>query len=233
MSKHQGIEQMTSQTLARHIKVMRQERAWSQAQLADITVLNVRTIQRVEDEGRCSSETLLALAAAFEIDVHELTRLQREGQVPPTPLAKVIARFTSTLNRLANKVLLRSLPAPGRALLAIAALLPSAYFVTANVLYFVYGLPQLYLPLKALYANPFLLGLFNTASPFIFLGGLGWAVLVNLDAMITLDVAAAKDGIRGSVYFRPRLANGIVLGLSSLFLAALLLYLVVENVNHP
>ena len=54
---------------------MRQERSWSQAQLAEIANLSLRTVQRIETSGYCSSETLLSIAAAFEIDVRELTAI--------------------------------------------------------------------------------------------------------------------------------------------------------------
>jgi transcriptional regulator with XRE-family HTH domain len=66
---------MKSLLLAEKIKSLRLEKAWSQAQLSEIASLNIRTIQRVELDGRCSKETLLALASAFEIDVKELTSL--------------------------------------------------------------------------------------------------------------------------------------------------------------
>lgn len=51
------------------IKKMREERAWSQEHLAAASGLSLRTIQRVEAEGRASAETRLALAAALGVEV--------------------------------------------------------------------------------------------------------------------------------------------------------------------
>ncbi|ECU9617670.1 helix-turn-helix domain-containing protein [Salmonella enterica] len=47
--------------------------AWSQEQLAEMTGLSVRTIQRIENGERPGLETLSALAAVFEVNVAELT----------------------------------------------------------------------------------------------------------------------------------------------------------------
>ena len=51
---------------AQHIRKLREARAWSQEHLADAAGLSLRTIQRVEAEGKASAETRLALAAALE-----------------------------------------------------------------------------------------------------------------------------------------------------------------------
>ena len=56
---------MKSLLLAEKIKALRLERAWSQAKLSEISSLSIRTIQRIELDGRCSQETLLAIASAF------------------------------------------------------------------------------------------------------------------------------------------------------------------------
>lgn len=52
---------------AQGIRALREARHWSQDQLADACGLNLRTIQRVEREGRASNESLRALAAVFEV----------------------------------------------------------------------------------------------------------------------------------------------------------------------
>ena len=59
---------------AKLIKRERKERAWTQTQLAIITGVNLRTIQRVEKDGAASSETLMGIASAFDIDVRELNQ---------------------------------------------------------------------------------------------------------------------------------------------------------------
>ena len=55
------------------IRKLRAKRGWSQEQLADFSGLNVRTIQRVESGQKASMETLLSIAAVFEVDVPTLT----------------------------------------------------------------------------------------------------------------------------------------------------------------
>lgn len=57
---------------AKLIKRKRQERTWTQAHLAEAAEVNLRTIQRVEKDGAASSETLMGIANAFDIDVSEL-----------------------------------------------------------------------------------------------------------------------------------------------------------------
>ena len=54
------------------VKVLRQQRGWSQEQLADRSGLSLRTVQRVEARGRAGLESLNALAEAFEMDIPAL-----------------------------------------------------------------------------------------------------------------------------------------------------------------
>lgn len=58
------------------IKEIREQRGWSQNQLADMAKVSLRTIQRMEKEGGCSIESVKSLAAVFDIDFKEL--LQEE-----------------------------------------------------------------------------------------------------------------------------------------------------------
>lgn len=55
------------------IKKLRLQRSWSQEQLAQMSGLSVRTIQRIEKGKQAGFESLKSLAAVFEIDVSELT----------------------------------------------------------------------------------------------------------------------------------------------------------------
>jgi transcriptional regulator with XRE-family HTH domain len=59
----------------------RKVRAWSQQHLADASAVSLRTIQRVENNGSGSLETVKALASCFELDVAKLFQ-------PETPLKK-------------------------------------------------------------------------------------------------------------------------------------------------
>jgi transcriptional regulator with XRE-family HTH domain len=54
------------------IQKLRLQRGWSQEQLAEVSGLSVRTIQRLERGQTASLESLKALGAAFEIDFSHL-----------------------------------------------------------------------------------------------------------------------------------------------------------------
>ena len=54
------------------LKNLRLEKGWSQEQLADISGVSVRTVQRLEKGEKPGIETLKALAAAFEISSSQL-----------------------------------------------------------------------------------------------------------------------------------------------------------------
>lgn len=49
------------------VRELRRERGWSQEQLAVISGLSERTIQRIETDGACSLDSKMALASAFEL----------------------------------------------------------------------------------------------------------------------------------------------------------------------
>jgi transcriptional regulator with XRE-family HTH domain len=59
---------LTPSELAVFVKFYRQLRHWSQQQLADISKLNVRTVQRVERSEPSDFDTRRAIARAFEFD---------------------------------------------------------------------------------------------------------------------------------------------------------------------
>lgn len=66
------------------LKALRLERAWSQEQLAAVSGLSARTVQRLEQGGKASLETLRALAAAFQLPIGAF----QNGAAPgpePTP----------------------------------------------------------------------------------------------------------------------------------------------------
>ena len=57
---------------AQRIRLERERRAWTQAQLAGATGLGLRTVQRIEREGSASFESAQAIAAALELSIAEL-----------------------------------------------------------------------------------------------------------------------------------------------------------------
>jgi len=63
---------MDMQVDAQLIKSERLKRAWSQEQLAQVSGLGIRTVQRVESGGNASLETIKALAAVLELPVESL-----------------------------------------------------------------------------------------------------------------------------------------------------------------
>jgi len=57
-----------------NLKKLRVEKGWSQEQLAEISGVSARTIQRIEKGEKPGMETLKALAAGFEVSVSELKK---------------------------------------------------------------------------------------------------------------------------------------------------------------
>ena len=53
----------------RDIKKMRLERHWSQEQLAEMSGLSIRTIQRIENGENAGLESLKSLASIFETNI--------------------------------------------------------------------------------------------------------------------------------------------------------------------
>jgi len=69
---------LTAAEVGACIRQFRQLRHWSQEQLAEISGLNVRTVQRVEQGDSASFDTRRALARAFDFnDIDALTSLSR------------------------------------------------------------------------------------------------------------------------------------------------------------
>ena len=65
----------------RDIKKMRLEHHWSQEQLAEMSGLNVRTIQRIENGENAGLESLKALGAVFEVDIVDSDKKKEIAQV--------------------------------------------------------------------------------------------------------------------------------------------------------
>ncbi len=84
---------------------LRTERAWSQQHLADAAGVSLRTVQRAERGQAVAGETLLALAAALDIDVQALVAARRAavlaGTAPPLGSAGPFRRWPLDPERLA------------------------------------------------------------------------------------------------------------------------------------
>ena len=55
----------------RDIKKMRLERHWSQDQLAEMSGLSIRTVQRIENGENAGLESLKSLAAVFDTNIDD------------------------------------------------------------------------------------------------------------------------------------------------------------------
>lgn len=55
------------------VRRWREERCWSQEHLAELAGIGIRTVQRVENGEKASRESVMALAAAFGVDVVAVT----------------------------------------------------------------------------------------------------------------------------------------------------------------
>jgi transcriptional regulator with XRE-family HTH domain len=81
---------MTFSPDAAKIKRWREERHWSQDHLADLAGIGTRTLQRIERGEAASYESVMALAAAFNVDVVALSvdTEERAREVEQTERAK-------------------------------------------------------------------------------------------------------------------------------------------------
>ncbi|WP_038487636.1 helix-turn-helix domain-containing protein [Janthinobacterium agaricidamnosum] len=71
---------LTHEELAALIKLFRHIRGWSQEQLADISGLSARTIQRIEQNAPSSLDTRRAIAKAFEFE--DIDALSKPFMIP-------------------------------------------------------------------------------------------------------------------------------------------------------
>lgn len=62
------------------IREARTQKGWTQQQLADICELSLRTIQRVENQGQASMETINTLCAVLELNREQLNQAQVEDK---------------------------------------------------------------------------------------------------------------------------------------------------------
>jgi transcriptional regulator with XRE-family HTH domain len=63
---------MAYKTDSAKIKRWREERHWSQEHLAELAGVGIRTVQRIENGEQASRESLMAIAAAFDVEAMAL-----------------------------------------------------------------------------------------------------------------------------------------------------------------
>jgi len=187
------------------IRALREEKAWTQAHLADASGISLRTIQRLETLHGCSPETLLSLAAALDVDVRSLTE-------------------AGTLSPAATKI-------PGAVPIALLLTLPALLFIGVNLAKYQIGWAAPYDTLAAAGANFGIIPALDAASPLLLLGGPAVALAMMLIALVRLRITRRGPALAlTAVEVYPRwlpLAVGLAAALS---LGVLLLYLFVENV---
>lgn len=216
---------MKKPKLAEHIKELRTSRAWSQAQLADIASVHIRTIQRLENNGQCSHETLLAVASAFDIDARELVVLSRKNilfESYPTDQGFTFSFFNRTFfihNFTSRKITGVSL----------ILMFPALFFISASIAKYNLGIDFLFVPWRWLFCNKELMPFFNNILPMVFTGGLAITVLINLNQMFSFSLYADNGKFNGNLVFNPAFKNGLLLILSMLLLLILIGYVFFEN----
>lgn len=85
------------------VKRLRSEKNWSQEQLSEACGLSLRTVQRLESNGKASIESVRALATTFEVDPNELILNEQEEKMTPLDAVKAgfmkFANFSDTATR--------------------------------------------------------------------------------------------------------------------------------------
>lgn len=134
--------------IGNRVKELRDRRGWTQIHLADAAEVSLRTVQRMEGRHSHSAETLIAIAAALDVDARNLTEPSLTASSEQRPL------WTAA--------------EPGTAGLIAAALgAPAAVFVAVNLLKFGGGAS---VPFDTLAAIGSVLGaaeVFNRAGPLL------------------------------------------------------------------
>ncbi len=210
---------MSQNRLAKKIKILRTERAWSQAQLAEVASLSIRTVQRVEIDGKCSHESLLAFASAFDIDVKELTVL----------LDQITSNVKFSFSVLGYNFSFGWLKSITAFWAGIIMVFPAVYFILASILKYNFGISFLFEPLGIFFSSYEMLKVFNLVSPVIFLFGLLGAFIINFLTMFSIRFWKDKSLFQSEISFSPRILNLFVSGLSMASLIIMFTYAVVEN----
>jgi transcriptional regulator with XRE-family HTH domain len=194
------------------VRALRESRAWTQAHLAEAAELSLRTVQRLERTHAASAETLLAIAAAFGVDVTTLSE--------PVAVARPGWLFRA--------------PRPGRAAAAgLLLALPAMAFVAVNLLKYGAGVAGPYDFAAGAGTALRLEGAFETLSPLILMGGPVAAALIALLALVRPqgEVRGGAVTLTGiELRFHPA-AAAILLAAAATF-TILLAYLAGESLTH-
>lgn len=88
---------------SKNIKQRRVEKAWTQDQLSTISGVSYKTISRVENGNNANSETLMKLAAAFDIPVSELKKKSKTDDLNSQKVFELKIEFGFELERVRHE----------------------------------------------------------------------------------------------------------------------------------
>ncbi|WP_083330435.1 MULTISPECIES: helix-turn-helix domain-containing protein [Pseudoalteromonas] len=76
---------MEMQLNVQKLKQLRESKAWSQSQLADVAGISLRTVQRIEKSGIASPESVMSICSAYDIQTNDLIKKEEPSvDMPPT-----------------------------------------------------------------------------------------------------------------------------------------------------
>lgn len=186
---------MEKDSIAHQIKELRKEKSWSQSLLAEASGLSLRTIQRLETNGKAAPETLLAVAGAFDIDVIEFTKnltQTEESNISKSffgihaSQSSLLLRFRSWFGK--KLIMGQKLMASLGLLMAVIPVL----FILSNIIKYVFGFESFPNIFDILTFNESVKTLFNDVSPFLFFSGLILASLLNLFPFLDIEISIGK-----------------------------------------
>jgi transcriptional regulator with XRE-family HTH domain len=194
------------------VRMLREQRCWTQAHLAEASGVSLRTIQRLERLHSCSGETLMALAAALGVDVREL------------------AEETPRERRRAARPLWMWLTPTRAAAWGAWLALPAVLFVAVNLLKFGAGIAAPYDWLAEAGGQLRLVGVFNLLSPVLFIGGALAAVALSLVTQVRARVEIDEGArILSAVGVQIHFWSAAVMLIALAALIMLMAYAVGEN----
>ncbi len=77
---------------------LRKEKSWSQEELAIVSGLNLRTVQRIEKEASASLQSKKALASALEIDIRDLDYEENHMKICSDCGSEKVYKFKEDIN---------------------------------------------------------------------------------------------------------------------------------------
>jgi len=88
-------------TLAMNIKALRSHRNWSQAELAEKSMLSIVYLSDIERGNKWPYlDTMVKLADAFKIEVYELLKPK---SIPPPTVESILTEYTEELTEILTK----------------------------------------------------------------------------------------------------------------------------------